>query len=139
MAMQRWRQHLYFAEFVLVAVPIAILQFCTLPLLIRVLPSAAPAFSLLLFALWVGGCFGTYALWSMYFRIYKNQGVQSLTELPWLPLAAGTTANVVPVFYFIFSVTKPNQWAVVASCLVLLAPVYVSIHWVSVLRNIRHA
>lgn len=137
--MQRWLEHFYFLEFVLVAIPVAIFQICTLPLLIGVLPSADPIFSLQLFVLWIGGCFGTYALWAMYFRIYKNQSAKSLSDLPLLPLAVGIAANAVPVFYFIFSVTKPNQLAFVAFCLAFLAPVYVSIHWAFALRRIRHA
>lgn len=89
--------------------------------------------------LWIGGCLGTYALWSMYFRIYNNESAQALSDLPLLPLAAGIVANAVPVFYFIFTITKPDQVAFVAFCLAFLAPSYVSLHWAFVLLRTRHA
>lgn len=131
-----WPQWGYFLEFIFVAIPVAIFDFITLPLLIGVAPRADPTFSVVLSCLWIGGCFGTYALWSMYFRLYENKSARTFRDLPLIALGCGITANSIPVFYFIFTVTKSNQAAFVAFCLAFLAPTYVSFHWASaLLRN----
>jgi hypothetical protein len=139
---QRRLQQIYFLEFVVIAIPAVLFDIFTLPMLMGVAPSANPIFSLQLLLLWIGGCMGTYALWSMYFRIYKNQSVRTLKELPLIPLGCGIIANAIPVFYFIFTVTKPNQAAFVAFCLAFLAPTYVAIHWAFALLKVgltRHS
>jgi hypothetical protein len=126
--MQQWRQYVYFLEFVLVAIPATLYEFMTLFLLAG-LAGSSPNAALQLFVLWIGGCMGIYALWSMYARLIYNKSVHTISELPWITLGCGIIANAVAVFYFIFTVTKPDQVAFVAFCLAFLAPAYVSIHW----------
>jgi hypothetical protein len=125
--MNQWLQQFYFFEFVLVVVPVTLFIIFTLFLLISYAGTGAnPSFAFKLLLLWVGGAMGTYALWSMYFRIYKNKSVQSITELPLLALGFGIVANAIPLIYSFLYSTKSGLLFYV---LLGFSPVIVALHW----------
>lgn len=129
--MQQLRQYIYWFEFILVAIPATFFLFLTIFLLAG-LAGSNPGFSLQLFVLWIGGCMGVYALWSMFVRLLNNKLVNSVRELPLLSLACGMVANAVPVFYFFLIVTKPEQLAFALFC---ISPAIVALHWTFALMN----
>jgi hypothetical protein len=130
--MQPWRQHFYFVEFLLVAIPVALFVIVT-PILLLGLATEELRVALKILPFWIGGCMGAFALWSMYFRLYKEQATQTFKELPYVTLGCGIVANAIPVLYFgTFDVTKPDR---LIFSLALLVPIFVAIHWVFALRS----
>jgi hypothetical protein len=128
--MEWWRQKIYMLEFVLVVLPATIFLFFTFFLLAG-LAGSNPRFALQLFILWLGGCLGTYALWTMYVRLLNNKLVSNLKELPLILLACGIISNAVPVFYFLFTVAKLEQFIFTLLC---FAPAIVAFHWIYTLK-----
>lgn len=124
--MQPWRQHIYFLEFVLVVIPVALFVIVTSILLVG-FATEEPRVALKILPFWIGGCMGTFALWSMYFRLYKNQTIHTFKKLPYATLVCGIFANAIPVFYFgTFSAVKLDR---LVFSLALLVPIFVAIHW----------
>jgi len=130
--MKEWQKNLYFAEFLLVAVSSAFFILGSLFLLLGLATAVARSAALLL-PIWIGGAMGTYALWSLYFKIYDERSGLRVDELPWFTLTCGMLANLMGVVFFIFQARGRED---VLLSLVGLIPIAIAVHWTYILMKL---
>lgn len=77
--------------------------------------------------LWAGGMMGTYALWSLFFKIEEGKRGFKITELPWVSVICGMAANIYPVAWFLIEASRPSD---VLISLAFLTPCIAATHWI---------